>query len=199
MTAKRMLRAATALVAILLVARAAGLRSQSVRSAPGSPSSPPAAPVRPVTDDYYGTKVVDPYRYMENLQDPGVQTWFKAQDDYTRAVLASIPGRQQLLERIKQLHESAPFLLSDIQRFEGERYYYRKRLASEEDSQRQLALFERAFAEDNAMIEAQQQVIDRTPQPHMLGIRADHALNQFRRLMDELMAAEAPAALAADG
>jgi hypothetical protein len=42
----------------------------------------------------------------------------------------------------------------------------------------------------------------------MLGIRADHALNQFRRLMDELIAAEdpnaavyrpAPAPLAADG
>ena len=31
--------------------------------------------------------------------------------------------------------------------------------------------------EDNAIIEAQQRVITRTPQPHMLGIRADHALN----------------------
>ena len=64
------------------------------------------------------------------------------------------------------------------------------------DSARQLALFERAFAEDNAMIEAQQKIIDRTPQPRMLGIRADHALNQFRRLMDELIAAEAGLAAA---
>jgi phenylpropionate dioxygenase-like ring-hydroxylating dioxygenase large terminal subunit len=90
-------------------------------------------------------------------------------------------------------------------------YYYSgclpKWLASEEESRQQLALFERAFAEDNAMIEAQQRVISRTAEPHMLGIRADHALNQFRRLMDELMAAEAgaaltgrtPAPLAADG
>lgn len=49
--------------------------------------TPPVAPVRPVTDDYYGTKVVDPYRYMENVNDPEVQAWMKAQNDYTRAML----------------------------------------------------------------------------------------------------------------
>ena len=47
--------------------------------------SPPSAPVRPVTDIYYGTKVTDPYRYMENLADPEVQSWMKTQNDYTRA------------------------------------------------------------------------------------------------------------------
>jgi len=80
-------------------------------------------------------------------------------------------------------------------------YYYSgclpRRLAGDEDSRQQLALFERAFAEDNAMIEAQQRVIAHTPQPRMLWIRADDALNQFRRLMDELMAAEGGTAAAA--
>jgi vanillate O-demethylase monooxygenase subunit len=73
-------------------------------------------------------------------------------------------------------------------------YYYSgclpKDLASEEESHQQLALFERAFREDNAIIEAQQRVIVRTPEPRMLGTRADHALNRFRWLMDELMAVE---------
>ena len=32
---------------------------------------PPVAPVRPVTDTYFGTPVVDPYRYLENLKDAG--------------------------------------------------------------------------------------------------------------------------------
>jgi prolyl oligopeptidase len=70
--------------------------------------SPPMAPVRAVTDDYYSTKVADPYRYMENLKDPEVQAWMKAQNDYTRAVLARIPGRQQLLMRIRELDQSVP-------------------------------------------------------------------------------------------
>jgi prolyl oligopeptidase len=96
-----------ATAALLLVARPVGLRSQSVSSS--SPLPPqPVAPVKPVTDDYYGTKVVDPYRYMENLNDPEVQSWFKGQDAYTRSVLAKTPGRDRLLARIKELDQTVP-------------------------------------------------------------------------------------------
>jgi phenylpropionate dioxygenase-like ring-hydroxylating dioxygenase large terminal subunit len=73
-------------------------------------------------------------------------------------------------------------------------YYYsgclNKSFASEESSRAQIAVFERAFAEDKAMIEAQAQVIARTAEPRMLGTASDHAPNQFRRLMAELIAAE---------
>lgn len=117
---------------VLLVAYSGGLEAQSVSTS--FPASPPVAPVRPVTDDYFGTKVVDPYRYMENLKDPEVQAWFKAQDDYTRSALARIAGRQQLLDRIKQLDQSAPYQVSDVQRYQGEKYYYQKILATEEVS-----------------------------------------------------------------
>src|ERR1035438_2372794 len=41
--------------------------------------SQPVAPLRPVTDTYFGTPVVDNYRYMEKLDDPEVQNWMKAQ------------------------------------------------------------------------------------------------------------------------
>lgn len=58
----------------------------------------PVAPVRPVTDYYYGTKIVDNYRYMENLKDPEVQKWFKNQNNYRSATLAKIPGRDKLFE-----------------------------------------------------------------------------------------------------
>ncbi len=90
------------------------------------------APVRPVTDQYFGTKVVDPYRYMENLKDPEVEAWFKSQNDYTRATLARIAGRDALLSKIKQLDESAPARVFDVQRLPGPRFFYQKRLASEE-------------------------------------------------------------------
>src|SRR5712691_3445456 len=80
-------------------------------------------------------------------------------------------------------------------------YYYSgclpRSYASEENSRKQLAVFEKAFAEDNAMIEAQQRVIDGTPQPVMLGTSSDHALNQFRRLMAGLIEAEQPQRLSA--
>jgi prolyl oligopeptidase len=92
---------------VLWTTHSARLRSQSVNSS-SPPASPPVAPVRPITDDYYGTKVVDPYRYMENLNDPELQAWMKAQNDCTRTVLARIPGRELLLARIRELDQSAP-------------------------------------------------------------------------------------------
>jgi prolyl oligopeptidase len=85
-----------------------------------------------VVDEYYGNKIEDPYRYMEDLQSPEVQAWFKAQNDYTRGVLARIPGREDLLKRIKQLDEGASARVYDIRRLPGERIFYQKRLASED-------------------------------------------------------------------
>jgi prolyl oligopeptidase len=69
-------------------------------------SRPPATPVREVTDTYFGTTVVDPYRWLENTKDPEVVAWMKAQNDYTRSMLAAIPGREKMLERVKALHTS---------------------------------------------------------------------------------------------
>src|SRR3989454_12174927 len=95
-------------------------------------AAPPVAPIRAVTDDYYGTTVVDPYRYMEDLQNPEVQAWLKAQNDYTRAALARIPGRNDLLARIRRLDEAATARVFDVRRLPGGRYVYQKRLATED-------------------------------------------------------------------
>jgi hypothetical protein len=50
----------------------------------------PIAPVRPVVGVHFGTKVTDPYRYMENAADPEVRAWMKAQADHTASVLGRI-------------------------------------------------------------------------------------------------------------
>ena len=63
---------------------------------------PPLAQVSPVEDVYFGTKISDPYRYMENLKDSTVQQWFKAQADYSRKILNSIPGRQKLIDKMME-------------------------------------------------------------------------------------------------
>ena len=84
----------------------------------------PNTPVREVTEDYFGAKVMDPYRWLENTKDPEVAAWMKAQNDYTRAVLANIPGRDQLLDRIKAL-DNAGSVVSDLQVWGG-RYFYFK-------------------------------------------------------------------------
>ena len=60
---------------------------------------PPVAAARPVTDDYFGTKVTDSYRWMEDMKSPELAEWMKAQNAYTREILQSIPGRADLRSR----------------------------------------------------------------------------------------------------
>lgn len=96
-----------------------------------SAQSPPAAPVRNVTDTHFGRQVDDPYRYMENLKDPEVKDWIKAQADYATAELKKIPARDALFNRIKELDEGAPYRISDIVREPSGRIWYEKRLAEE--------------------------------------------------------------------
>jgi len=116
-----------------LLVCAASLLAPAASLPQSDPSaSPPPAPVRVVVDDYYGNKIADPYRYMEDLKSPEVQAWFKRQNDYTRAVLARIPGRDALLRRITELDNGAVARLYDYRRLPGERYFYQKRLATED-------------------------------------------------------------------
>ncbi|MDP9172601.1 MAG: prolyl oligopeptidase family serine peptidase [Planctomycetota bacterium] len=95
------------------------------------PPLPPVAMVKPIVDDYFGVKVTDPYRYMEDLTNPQVKQWFKAQSDYTRAVLDRIPGRQAMLDEIEKYIDSAPSRVSSVSRLKGGRYFYLKTLAGE--------------------------------------------------------------------
>lgn len=82
----------------------------------------PKTPVREVTDDYFGTRVTDPYRWLENTSDPEVVSWMKSQDDYTRAQLAKIPGRDKLLDRIKSL-DNAGAVVASLQVWGGHYFY----------------------------------------------------------------------------
>jgi prolyl oligopeptidase len=89
-----------------------------------APVELPKTPIREITDEYFGTKVVDPYRWLEKADDPEVAAWMKAQNDYTRNMLARIPGRDQLLERVKAL-DNAGAVVSALQ-VEGGKYFYYK-------------------------------------------------------------------------
>lgn len=83
---------------------------------------PAAAPVRPVTDNYFGTKVVDNYRYFEDAKNDDAKAWMKAQADYTRATLDALPGYPALLKRIDELNQSRQEHVSNVQ-IVGGRYY----------------------------------------------------------------------------
>lgn len=56
------------------------------------------------TDVLFGISVEDPYRWMENEQDPALATWIQEQNQTTNKYLQSLPNRSEIKERLKTLH-----------------------------------------------------------------------------------------------
>jgi len=92
-------------------------------------SSPTAALKYPETrmvaqiDDYHGTKVADPYRWLEDDYSPETKAWIDAQNKVTFGYLAKIPQRERIKTRLTELWNyeryAVPFK-------EGGRYFYTK-------------------------------------------------------------------------
>ena len=57
------------------------------------------------TDNYHGTVVADPYRWLENdvREDLEVANWVAAQNEVTFGYLASIPERPLIANRLKEI------------------------------------------------------------------------------------------------
>jgi len=54
-------------------------------------------------DDFFGTKVADPYRWLENVDDPEVQAWGDAENAVTQSYIGKIPFRAQVAKRLTEL------------------------------------------------------------------------------------------------
>lgn len=76
-----------------------------------------------VVEDHFGIKVADPYRWLENdvRNDPEVAAWVAAENKVTDAYLATLPGRDALKARIKQLFDYERF---GMPAEKGGRYFY---------------------------------------------------------------------------
>ncbi len=53
-------------------------------------------------DDYFGTSVPDPYRWLEDTDDPEVVEWLSAQASATRAYLDALPGRAAITTALQR-------------------------------------------------------------------------------------------------
>ncbi|MFL9831160.1 prolyl oligopeptidase family serine peptidase [Flavobacterium sp. ST-87] len=69
-------------------------------------------------EEYFGTKVNDPYRWLEDDRSDETAAWVKAENKVTNAYLEQIPFRKQLKERLEKLWNyekiGAPFIEGDF-------------------------------------------------------------------------------------
>lgn len=56
-----------------------------------------------VYDNYFGTKVADPYRWLEDDNAPDVKEWVQAENKKTEAFLSQIPFRGEIKQRLEQV------------------------------------------------------------------------------------------------
>ncbi|TAK01442.1 MAG: S9 family peptidase [Chloroflexota bacterium] len=63
----------------------------------------PDAPISDVVDDYHGTLVADPYRPLEDTDSARSRAWIAAQNDLTERVLARLPARAAIRDRLTEL------------------------------------------------------------------------------------------------
>ena len=64
---------------LLLLAIALAQNNNSSASSTMNIPKPPATKQQLVTDDYFGHKIVDPYRWLEDGSSPQTQQWVAAQ------------------------------------------------------------------------------------------------------------------------
>lgn len=86
-------------------------------------NGPPVAPVREERDTYFGTEIVDPYRWMES-DSPELTAWMRGQADFARKALDGLPTNAELRARVKELDNAAPSV--DLARRVGATVFYLK-------------------------------------------------------------------------
>lgn len=111
-----------------------------------------------IVDDYHGTKITDPYRWLEDDRSTETADWVDEQNALTQGYLASIPFRQNIKKRLERLYDFERFGVPQVV---GEYLYFSKNdglqdqsvlyraSATEETPVPELVLDPNTFSSDN--------------------------------------------------
>ncbi len=132
--------AAWPLALLLSIASGCSAHSPATAASPApvvatpAPPSPPAAAEASkhyayppaakgdVSDDYFGTRVADPYRWLEKADDPATTTWVAAENSLTRSALDR-PERDAIKARLTELYDYPKISIPEKK---GNRYFFFK-------------------------------------------------------------------------
>ncbi len=119
------MRFARRMCAVALVGASAaavcGAAAEDVSRDKGRVMEYPKARVSDQADDYFGTKVRDPYRWMEDVDSGEVKNWVDAENQLTRGYLDDVPGRAKMHARLMDLTNFERYTAPERR---GSRYFY---------------------------------------------------------------------------
>src|SRR5579864_3755913 len=87
----------------------------------GAPLAYPKAKTVDQVDDYHGTKVPDPYRWLEDADSADTKAWIEEENKLTFSYLDKIPYRQAVHDRLTKLWNYERFTVPEQ---EGGRYFF---------------------------------------------------------------------------
>jgi prolyl oligopeptidase len=92
---------------------------------------PPAVEAVPVADDYFGTKIPDSYRWLEDAKSPETRAFIDAQNAYTGRYLKQARIREQVVDDLDAL-QNVTVMGAPLARANS--FFFRKRLAGEQQA-----------------------------------------------------------------
>ncbi len=118
----------TFLSLLLILLFATGLAQAPI----SAPAGPPKTEVNEVKEMVQGVEIIDPYRWLEDQNSSQTRAWIEAQNSYTESLLAKVPGRDELKEKISKFLK-IDAMGTPIAR--NGRYFFTKRAADQDQSQ----------------------------------------------------------------
>jgi prolyl oligopeptidase len=97
--------------------------SDSATDAPSIASHPPKAKQEVVEETLHGVTVRDPYRYLEDANNPDTKQFVEQQMAYTQGLLDRLPGRNEIHHRLEELFSIGTISAPQIGQREGTNYY----------------------------------------------------------------------------
>ena len=92
---------------------------------------PPAVEARPVPDDYFGTKITDSYRWLEDAKSPETRAFIDAENTYTSRYLKQARIRPQIADDLDPLERVSRWTIPHER---NGVYFFQKRVAGEEQA-----------------------------------------------------------------
>ena len=147
-----------ALSSLLLIAAALYAAQNSKPASQSTPTEPPKAAIRPYAELFYGTRVIDNYRWLEDANSPETKKWVEEEMAYTRSILDPLPGRVGIEKRLTELLSIGNVTPPQIA---GRYYFYTRR----EGMQNQPVLYVRENLREIAREEAADHIGENVPIP----------------------------------